>query len=137
MKNILNSEKNIMIIIILSKTLRRRMNTIPSEIVDYIISFAYDRRGYNSIDYYQRVKDNEPRMKRIRLELLHLSKCSCDHYGHISVSWLNPTGIQRIQLIKFKESLVKGVPQIVYHTGCFLSKKHEDEAMVELEMDDY
>ena len=63
------------------------MNTIPSEIVDYIISFAYDRRGYNSIDYYQRVKDNEPRMKRIRLELLHLSKCSCEHYGHISVSW--------------------------------------------------
>ena len=76
-------------------------------------------------------------MKRIRLEILHLSKCSCDHYGHISVSWLNPTGIQRIQLNKFKESLVKGVPQIVYHTGCFLSKKHEDEAMVELEMDDY
>lgn len=40
------------------------MNTIPSDIVDYIISFACDRRGYNSIDYYKRVKDNEPRMKR-------------------------------------------------------------------------
>ena len=137
MKNILNSEKNIMTIIILSKTLRRKMENFPEDLVEHIISFAYDRRGYNSIDYYQRVKDNEPRMKRIRLELLHLSKCSCDHYGHISVSWLNPTGIQRIQLNKFKESLVKGVPQIVYHTGCFLSKKHEDEAMVELEMDDY
>ena len=76
MKNILNSERIIMIITTLSKTLRRRMNTIPSEIVDYIISFAYDRRGYNSIEYQSRVKNNESRMKRIRLELLYWNKCS-------------------------------------------------------------
>ena len=137
MKNILNSERIIMIITTLSKTLRRRMNTIPSEIVDYIISFAYDRRGYNSIEYQSRVKNNESRMKRIRLELLYWNKCSISYNDRISVSWLKPTKSQRMQSNKFKESLRKGIPQIFYHTGCYLSEANEERATNEIEMSDY
>ena len=49
-----------------------KINRIPEELVENIISFACDRRGYNIFDYYQRVKDNEPRMKRIIVELFTL-----------------------------------------------------------------
>jgi hypothetical protein len=113
------------------------MNTIPSEIVDYIISFVYDRRGYNSIEYQSRVKDNESRMKRIRLELLYWNKCSIPYNDRISVSWLKPTQSQRMQSNKFKESLRKGIPQIFYHTGCYLSEANEKRATDEIEMSDY
>ena len=113
------------------------MNTVPSEIVYYIISFVCDRRGYNSIEYHKRVEDNEPRMKRIRLELLHWSKCSFEYNNRISVSWLKPTRTQRMQSKKFKESLKKGNPQIFYHTGCYLNKANEERARFEIEMTDY
>ena len=114
-----------------------KINRIPEELVENIISFACDRRGYNIFDYYQRVKDNEPRMKRIRLELLYWNKCLIPYNGGIGVSWLKPTRSQRIQSNKFKKSLRKGIPQIFYHTGCYLNEENEERATDELEMDDY
>ena len=62
MKNILNSKKIIMTIIILSKVFIRKMNSIPEDVVEHIISFSCDKRGYNTIDYYQRIKNNEDRI---------------------------------------------------------------------------
>ena len=44
---------------------------------------------------------------------------------------------QSIQSKKFKESLRRGIPQIFYHTGCFLSEANEERAMNEIEMSDY
>ena len=137
MKNILNSKKIIMIIIILSKTLRRKMENFPEDLVEHIISFACDRRGYNSIEYHKRVEDNKPRMKRIILEILNWNKCSIPYNDRISVSWLKPTQSQRMQSNKFKESLRKGIPQIFYHTGCYLSEANEERATNEIEMSDY
>ena len=114
-----------------------KINRIPEELVENIISFACDRRGYNIFDYYQRVKDNEPRMKRISLELLNWIKCSIPYNDRISVSWLKPTKSQRMQSNRFKESLRRGIPQIVYHTGCYLSEANEKRATDEIEMSDY
>ena len=113
------------------------LENFPEDIVEYIISFACDRRGYNSIEYQERVKDNEPRMKRITLEIIHWSKSSYEDNGRISVSWLKPTRIQRMKTKQFKESLRRGIPQIFYHTGCYLNKANETRARFELEMDDY
>lgn len=137
MKNILNSKKIIMIIIILSKTLRRKMENFPEDLIEHIISFACDRRGYNSIEYHKRVEDNKPRMKRISFELINWSKCSSAYNDRLSVSWLKPTKTQKMQSKKFKESLRRGIPQICYHTGCFLSKANEERARFEIEMNDY
>ena len=108
------------------------LQQFPEDLVEYIISFAYDTRGYNSIDYYKRVKDNESRMERIRLELIHWSRCSFTYNDNISVSWLKPTKTQIMQSKKFKESL-RGIPQIFYHTGCFLNKANEERARFEIE----
>jgi hypothetical protein len=127
-----------MIIITLSKTFRRKMENLPEDLVEYIISFTYDRRGYNSIEYCKRKKENEKRMERIRIEILHWTGVAGSELANrISVSWLKPTQSQRMQSNKFKESLRKGIPQIFYHTGCYLSETNEERATDELEMDDY
>ena len=76
-------------------------------------------------------------MKRISFELINWSKCSFEYNDRISVSWLKPTKSQSIQSKKFKESLRRGIPQIFYHTGCFLSEANEERAMNEIEMSDY
>ena len=114
-----------------------KINRIPEDLIEHIISFACDRRGYNSIEYHKRVKDNEPRMKRISFELINWSKCSSEYNDRLSVSWLRPTTTQRIQSKKFKESLRRGIPLICYHTGCFLSKENEERARFEIECSDY
>lgn len=121
----------------MDKQRRRKMENLPEDLVEHIISFACDRRGYNSIEYHKRVEDNKPRMKRISIELLNWIKCSIPYNDRISVSWLKPVKQQKMQSNKFKESLKRGVPQIVYHTGCFLSKENEERATNEIEMSDY
>lgn len=138
MKNILNTKKIIMTIIILSKTFRRKMENLPEDLVEYIISFTYDRRGYNSIEYCKRKKENEKRMERIRMEILHWTDVAgSDLANRVSVCWLKPTNSQSSRYYLFKRSLKDGVPQIFYHTGCYLNKANETRARFELEMDDY
>ena len=98
------------------------MNKIPEELVEHIISFAYDRRGYNSIDYYQRVKDNEPRMKRIIIELFTLEIIMNDFF---KPSFYLRKSKRKDATKKFLESLRKGCPSIVYHTGKYRSQYEE------------
>lgn len=127
-----------MTITILSKTFRRKMNNFPEDLVEHIISFACDRRGYNSIEYCKRKKENEKRMKRIRMEILHWTDVAgSDLANRVSVCWLKPTNSQSSRYYLFKRSLKDGDPQIFYHTGCYLNKANETRTRFELEMDDY
>ena len=107
---------------------RRKMENLPEDLVEHIISFACDRRGYNSIEYCKRKKENEKRMERIRIELVHWSGvtgCIERDHEHNSVCWLKSTRSQRSRYYLFKRSLKDGVPQVFYHIGCYLSKEHE------------
>ena len=105
----------------------------PEDLVEHIISFACDRRGYNSIEYNKRKQENESRMERIKIELVHWSGVAGIISGRLSVCWLKPTKRQSIKSKKFKESLKDGDPQVFYHTGCYLSKEHELNARIEHE----
>ena len=98
------------------------MNKIPEELVEHIISFAYDRRGYNSIDYYKRVKDNEPRMKRITVELFTLEIIMNDFF---KPSFYLRKSKRKDATKKFLKSLKKGCPSVVYHTGKYRSDYEE------------
>ncbi len=93
------------------KTMREGL---PAEIVEYIISFTCDRRGYNILHYNRRIRINLPRMKRIISEIEYFNQRS------YSISWLRPSAKQRTRTSAFKKSLKDGRPSIVYHTGCFL-----------------
>ena len=121
MKNILNSKKIIMTITILSKVLRRKMNSIPEDVVEHIISFSCDKRGYNTIDYYQRIKNNEDRMKRILIELSDFFFYMKVKNRPFSLRSLKPTICQKWKYKMFKENLKEGNPTILYHTGLFLN----------------
>ena len=101
---------------------RRKMEILedfPEDLVEHIISFACDRRGYNSIEYHKRKVLNKYKMKRIVAEIFEWKIKSC------SVSWLRPTRHQSKNTKLFKQSLKKGKPSIVYHIGCYLSEDHE------------
>ena len=115
---------------------RRKMENLPEDLVEHIISFACDRRGYNSIEYYKRKKENDNRMERIRIELLHwigvTSDMERDHKRN-SVCWLKSTKSQSSRYYLFKRSLKDGVPQVFYHIGCYLSEDHEINARMERE----
>jgi len=90
------------------------LNTIlPEAIVEYIISFTCDRRGYNMILYNQRKKINIPRMNRIITEIKFFNNVAC------SIPWLKPTKEQNQNSLLFKKTLKKGKASIVYHTGCY------------------
>ena len=95
------------------------MTILPEEIVEYIISFTTDRRGYNIELYNQRKKDNWLRMRRLNREILYFKYLNC------SISWLRGTEKQRTHLLDFKASLKNGKPDVLYHTGCFRSYTHE------------
>ncbi len=115
---------------------RRKMENLPEDLVEHIISFACDRRGYNSIEFYKRKKENEKRMERIRIELLHWTGVTSDmgrDNERKSVCWLKSTNSQKSRYYLFKRSLKDGVPQVCYHIGCYLSEDHELNARRERE----
>ena len=97
---------------------------LPAEIVEYIISFTCDRRGYNILHYNRRKRLNLPRMERIISEIEYFNKRS------YSISWLKPSAKQRRRTSMFKKSLKDGRPSIVYHIGCFY-EEHEREELPE------
>ena len=103
-----------------------KINRIPEELVENIISFACDRRGYNIFDYYQRVKDNEPRMKRIIVELFTLEIAMNDFF---KPSFYLRKSKRKDATKKFLASLKKGCPSIVYHTGKYRSSYEEHLAI--------
>ena len=93
------------------------MNTtilkIPEEIVEYIISFTCDRRGYNMTHYNQRKRLDKDRMYRIITEIKHFNSLG------YSISWLRPSTDQRKFTSLFIRSLKCGKAHIFYHTGCY------------------
>jgi hypothetical protein len=98
------------------------MNKIPEELVENIISFACDRRGYNSIEYQKRKKDNEQRMKRIIIEIFTLEIRLNDFF---KPSFYLRKSKRKDATKAFVKSLKKGCPKIVYHTGKFRSEYEE------------
>tara|TARA_S200000501_G_scaffold289211_1_gene274016 strand:+ start:66 stop:395 length:330 start_codon:yes stop_codon:yes gene_type:complete len=99
------------------------MNTVelPEDIVEYIISFTCDRRGYNIFNYNNRKKENHIRMARIQMEIYKWKILN------VSVQWLKGTKKQiKGWTGKFKKSLSEGKPIISYHTGCYSDVKDED-----------
>ena len=92
---------------------------LPEAIVEYIISFICDRRGYNIINYKQRKKDNSSRMTRLLLEIRYFGKTG------YSIPWLKPIKCQRLKTRDFKKSLKDGKPAVVYHTGCYINYSME------------
>ena len=88
---------------------------LPDEIIEYIISFTCDRRGYNIEHYNRRKKENWFRMRRINLEILYFNSLKC------SVAWLSGTRNQRKKIKDFKISLRNGNPKVTYYTGCYKS----------------
>jgi len=92
---------------------------IPEDIVELIISFTIDRRGYNVYQYNRRKRINFPRMKRIINEIHYFTT------WNYSISWLKSTSRQRKNSSKFLKSLKDGRPSIVYHTGCFTDNDRE------------
>ena len=95
------------------------MIELPEEIIEYIISFTCDRRGYNKIHYNERKKANWIRMRRIRGELKYFGLLN------YSIAWLRTCGAQKSRIPAFKKSLKEGNPVVVYHTGCYRNRNHE------------
>lgn len=88
---------------------------LPDEIIEYIISFTCDRRGYNIEHYNRRKKEKWFRMRRIINEILYFSSLN------LSVTWLRGTSDQRKKIKDFKISLRSGNPKVTYYTGCYKS----------------
>ncbi len=107
---------------ICSKILDKYSHVLPESIVEYIISFTCDRRGYNMVLYKHRIKAKWFEMKRIREEM--------DYFHHLrySIAWLRPSGRQKKQLSKFIKSLKEGNPDVTYHTGCYYCIGQERKA---------
>jgi len=99
---------------------------LPEDIVEYIISFTCDRRGYNVYHYNIRKRLNWNRMERIVNEIHYFTK------WNYSISWLKPSPRQRRNSYDFRKSLKEGRPRIVYHTGCF----YDDERYLAKEFPD-
>jgi len=94
---------------------------LPHDIVEYLITFIFDRRGYNSIEMNKNLILNKTNLKRIKYEIKYWKDLS------VSVSWLKPSKEQRKENIKkFLKSLKNGKPSIYYHTGCFISSDDEN-----------
>lgn len=89
------------------------MIELPEDIVEHIISFTCDRRGYNMNKYNARKKINLPRITRINKEILYFYSMG------LSVSWLRGSKVQNKKKEAFKKSLKNGNAEITYHIGCY------------------
>ena len=92
---------------------------LPEEIVEYIILFTVDRRGYNIIKFNERKRLNWMNMNRIVNEIHYFNQMD------VSVCWLKPSIRQLRNVKKFKESLKEGNARVTYHTGCYSSTHFE------------
>ena len=103
------------------KILDKYSHVLPEAIVEYIISFTCDRRGYNMFIYKRRKKCNWYRMRRLRKEI--------EYFGYLnySIGWLRTAGRQKQQIPEFIKSLKEGNPRILYHIGCYRNNAQERE----------
>ena len=104
------------------KILDKYSQVLPEAIVEYIISFTCDKRGYNMTLYKRRIKAKLFEMKRIREEM--------DYFHHLkySIAWLRPSPLQKKQTPEFIQSLKQGKPIVTYHTGCYSTSCQERKA---------
>jgi len=72
------------------------MIELTEDIVDYIISFACDRRGYNSIEYYKNQKKSYNKIIRINTEIEYYNSL------HVSVCWLRGTNRNKMVVKNLK-----------------------------------
>lgn len=108
--------------------IRRKMDkNFPEDLVEHIISFACDRRGYNNIKCYKIKKKNAYNMKRIFVELWQFIYWNRKNFDN-----LKPNKYQKRKYKIFKESLKYGKPKIVYHIGLYCRLSQELSTM-----DDY
>ncbi len=107
---------------ICNKILDKYYHVLPEAIVEYIISFTCDRRGYNMVLYKCRIRAKSFEMKRIRDEM--------DYFHHLrySIAWLRTSGQQKKHLSRFIKSLKEGKPDVTYHTGCYICSEQEQRA---------
>lgn len=99
------------------------MNTIPEEIVELIITFTHDRRGYTYEEkkQFKRIKRKKfHRMKRIQAELTLFHQ----RYDGIILR-LKPNRRQKRKRSLFLENLKRGTPTINYHTGLYIHRLME------------
>ena len=97
------------------------MDQLPEEIIEYIISFTVDRRGYNIESYNRRKKESLPKFKRIQNEIRYFRKLG------VSVPWLKGTRKQSKKANEFIKSLKNGKPLITFHTGCYFNLEDEEK----------
>ena len=98
---------------------------LPEEIVEYIILFTVDRRGYNIIKFNERKRLNWMNMNRIVNEIHYFNQMD------VSVCWLKPSIRQLRNVKKFKESLKEGNARVTYHTGCYSSSNFESKNVLD------
>ena len=97
----------------MNQLINKLTNQIPEEIIEYIISMIFDRRGYAVFEYNKRKEIDKPRMKLICKELHEFT------FTGLSISWLKPCKAQRNNTKLFIESIKKGNPKIVFHIGYY------------------
>ena len=93
-----------------------------NDIINKILVFIFDIRGYNIFEINNVKKYNKYKMIRIMTEL-KLWK----FYG-LSISWLRPTKSQLKNNIFFFKNLKKGKPIVTYNTGFY--KNLDDEIRI-------
>ena len=114
------------------------INEIPEDIVEKIISYICDKRGYNLFLYNERKKENKFRMHRIIIELQTLNKLfhmnihklnrrRLDNvvYLYNHEAWENYKKKNKIKNIRFLNNLKSGKKIINYHTGLYKNKNDE------------
>ena len=93
-----------------------------NDIINKILLFIFDIRGYNIFEINKNKKNNKYKMIRIMTEL-KLWK----FYG-VSINWLRPTKSQSKNNKFFLENLKKGKPIVTYNKGFY--KNLEDEIRI-------
>ena len=92
---------------------------IPKEIVEKIIQFKFDKRGYEIFNYYKKIEKNEHKINRIIKEIKYWNSLQ------VSVSWLKSGQKQKNKSKEFFKSLRKKSPKILYHIGSYYNIQDE------------
>ena len=92
---------------------------IPKDIVEKIIEFKFDKRGYEIFNYYKKIENNRPKINRIIKEIKYWNSLQ------VSVCWLKPVQVQKKNSTTFINSLKDDYPKILYHTGCYYNIQDE------------
>ena len=101
------------------------MFILPNELVEYIISFIFDTRGYNMIEYKKRKDCDIPRRMRINKEFNLWKK------NNLSIIWLKPCNTQKSRNHKFLTSLKEGNAKVFYHTGFYTFPYEENIQIID------